>query len=85
MLEGAFRLFKGDREEFELGSLNVLLIVFVGVLLFVDIIRDVLDLSPPLLYRGVKLHGVLGRVLQGLLKVRDLSGELSLRGYFKCG
>ena len=81
LLESVFRLLKGHRQKFELGSLNVFLIVIVSVLLFVDVVRDIRNLSSPLLYRRVKLHRVLGGVLQGLLQVGDLSGELSLRCY----
>jgi len=40
---------------------------------------DVLELSKSLIDRGIELHGVLGCVLQCLLKVRNLTRELALR------
>ena len=50
------------------------------IFLAVDVIADVVDLTLPLLNRRVQLHGLLCSVLQVLLQVGYLAGELALRG-----
>ena len=52
--------------------------------LTIDIIADIVNLALSLLDRRVKLHGLLGGVLQVLLKVGDLARELALGGTILC-
>jgi hypothetical protein len=49
------------------------------VTFFVDVIRNIPDLTLSLFNRGVQLHCVLSRVLQRLLEVSNLPGKFSLR------
>ena len=73
LLEENFRLIKLSVEELELGLSQSLAILLVVVLLAVDVLGDVVDLSLPALYGCVELHGLLCRVLQVLLEVGDLT------------
>ena len=73
LLEKNFRLVKLSVEELELGLSQSLTILLVVVLLAVDVLGDVVDLSLPALDGRVELHGLLCRVLQVLLEVSDLT------------
>ena len=53
----------------------VLIVIFFDV----DVVADVVDLAFPLLDGGVKLHRLLCSMLQILLEVGDLAGQLTLR------
>ena len=55
-------------------------VVLVVGLLVIDVVAHVLNFALALLYGSVELHGLLRRVLQVLLEVGHLAGQLTLRG-----
>ena len=57
---------------------QVLSVGFVLLLFAIDVVADIVDLALSLLNRGVELHGLLSRMLQILLQVRDLARQFSL-------
>lgn len=65
-------------QDIKLESLDLLLSVLSLVTLSVDVSRDIIDLSLSLLNGGIKLHGVVSGVSEGLLEVGNLAGELAL-------
>lgn len=56
------------------------LVLLILVSLSLDVTLNIADLTLALLHRGVHLHGIFGGVLQGLLQVSNLAGELALGG-----
>ena len=73
-----FGLSKSVSKDIELDSLDLLLSVFSLVTLSVDVTRDIVNFSLSLLNSGIKLHGVVSGVSQGLLEVGDLTGKSHL-------
>lgn len=65
-------------KDIELDSLDFLLGVLSLITLGVDVTGDVVDFSLSLLNGGIKLHGVVGGVSQGLLEVGNLTGKFTL-------
>jgi len=80
LLELVGLLDKFASQEFNLPLLSLFfhLVSFVPGLVY--LIIDLLEAGGLLLNGGVKLHSVLGGVLQGLLQVRNLSRQLPLGG-----
>lgn len=68
-------------QEIQVLLAHVLIVRLVLLLLIADVAANIVDLALPLIDGSVELHGLLSRVLQVLLKVGDLAGKLSLRGY----
>ena len=70
--------FEAAGEQLELAGLELVAGLLVFLLFLVDVARNVGDFPAALLHRGVQLHLVVRRVLQRLLQVRDLAGQLAL-------
>ena len=78
VLEKGFRFVKLRVEELKLGLSQPLALILVVLLLVVDVSGYVVDLSLPAIDGRVELHSLLCRVLQVLLEVGDLTGQLAL-------
>ena len=74
-------MLKTTSKQLQLHALKVVAGLLVEVSFSVDVLRDILDLPSALLHRCVQLHRVVSRVLQRLLKIRDLSRQFALGSY----
>ena len=65
-------------EERDLALAQVHVVLLTLILLGIDVVLDVLHLTLALINGRIQLHGLLGRVLQVLLEVGDLTREFAL-------
>ena len=80
LVEGGLASVELGVEEVDLALAHILLVGLALVLLFGDLTLHVFKLALALLNGRIELHGLLRRVLQVLLEVGHLAGQLSLRG-----
>ena len=80
LLVGSLASVELSVKKVNLALTHVLLVSLRLVLLFSDLTLHVFKFALALLNRGIKLHSLLSSVLQVLLKIGDLTGELALAG-----
>ena len=77
--EGSLRSGELGLQERDLALTQVHVVLLTLILLGVDVVLDVLNLTFALINRCIQLHSLLCRVLQVLLKVGDLTRKFTLR------
>ena len=78
MSEGSLRSGKLGVEKLNLALTQVHVILLTLILLGVDVVLDVFNLTFALVDGGIKLHSLLSRVLQVLLEVSNLARKFAL-------